>query len=429
MQNTARRNLPGGKKNISNNVYCRSVEGTVYQRAYQCTSLSDRQISKAEFDQLKGEQSSPTVTGTDPPSRIAKPGRHPDLEPFDEAAYVTVTGTVVYDQPQTRSSKIAKIMAGTKIGVHGKIKNSNWYLISLNGVQLGYVLGFDIARTDAAPENNVIANAEAKLSPRAAPTNPDAVAVIIGNRDYEGSIPDVDYAHNDAGAVKKFVTHLLGYDPENVIDLRDATQAKLQATFGNERSHQGKLWSYLDAKGGSDVVIYYSGHGVPGLRDGRGYLLPTDADPDHPEINGYPLDTLYANLEKLEARSITILIDACFSGESHKGMLIRSASPILVTQKDIHKAPKRVVVLTAASGDQLASWDETAKHGLFTRYFLEAVYGAADADKDGAVSLDEVKTYLDDTMTRRARRDFLREQEAWVSGASDTVLVRLGDRE
>ena len=69
---------------------------------------------------------------------------------------------------------------------------------------------------------------------------------------------------------------------------------------------------------------------------------------------------------------------------------------------------------------------EDAKQGLFTRYFLEAVYGAADFDADGAVDLSEVKTYLDRTMTRRARRDFLREQEAWVSGAPETVLVRLG---
>jgi len=253
--------------------------------------------------------------------------------------------------------------------------------------------------------------------------------VIIGNRNYEGRIPAVDYAHNDAGAIKKFIIDLLGYDPDNIIDLRDATKAKVEATFGNERTHQGKLWSYLDAQGGSDVVIYYSGHGVPGQKDGRGYLLPTDADPDHPEINGYPLDTLYANLAKLEARSITVLLDACFSGGSHGGTLIRAASSILVSPREIHAASGGVVVLAAASGDQLASWDEDAKQGLFTRYFLEAAYGAADANADGAVDLGEIKSYLDRTMTRRARRDYLRQQDAWVSGAPETVLVRLGEAE
>ena len=79
-------------------------------------------------------------------------------------------------------------------------------------------------------------------------------------------------------------------------------------------------------------------------------------------------------------------------------------------------------------GNQSASWDEKAKHGLFTRYFLEGVYGAADVDGDKQIELEEIKTYLDQTMTRRARRDFLREQEAWVNGAPDTVLVQLGSQ-
>jgi hypothetical protein len=50
---------------------------------------------------------------------------------------------------------------------------------------------------------------------------------------------------------------------------------------------------------GSDVTVFYSGHGVPGLKSKRGYLLPVNADPNKPEINGYPVDTLYANLAKI----------------------------------------------------------------------------------------------------------------------------------
>ena len=35
--------------------------------------------------------------------------------------------------------------------------------------------------------------------------NPDAIAVIIGNRDYKGSTPDVDFAGNDADAMKNYI--------------------------------------------------------------------------------------------------------------------------------------------------------------------------------------------------------------------------------
>ncbi len=258
-----------------------------------------------------------------------------------------------------------------------------------------------------------------------AATNKDAVAVIIGNKDYTGSVPDVDFAHNDAAAMKRFVVEVLGFREGNIIDLRDAGQARMEAAFGNERSHEGKLWRWIKP-GKSDVVVFYSGHGVPGLKDRRGYLLPVDADPDRPEINGYPVDLLYANLAKLNARSVTVYLDACFSGESPKGLLTRSASSIGLSHVPAKKR-KGITVLTAARGDQLASWDEDARHGLFTRYLLEGLYGAADGaaygDGNGDVTVAEIQSYLDDEMTYQARRRFGRDQEATVRGNVGLVLA------
>ena len=39
----------------------------------------------------------------------------------------------------------------------------------------------------------------------AAAENRDTVAVIIGNMNYTGSVPNVDFAHNDAAAIKRLV--------------------------------------------------------------------------------------------------------------------------------------------------------------------------------------------------------------------------------
>ena len=151
---------------------------------------------------------------------------------------------------------------------------------------------------------------------RADYANPDGVAVVIGNRTYAEGIPEVTFAHRDADAFTRYVLEVLGFDPENVIDLRDATQAQMWSTFGSRASaDRSDLWSYLDPSGGSDVVVYYSGHGAPGIEDMRGYLLPVDADPNTAELNGYPIDVLYRNLSGLdEARSVTVFVDACFSG-------------------------------------------------------------------------------------------------------------------
>ena len=252
----------------------------------------------------------------------------------------------------------------------------------------------------------------------------NGVAVIIGNQTYRHDrVPEVVYAHRDAAAFKRYVVDVLGFDEANIIDLRDAGQAEMETAFGNERDHKGKLWSYLD-QDGSDVVVYYSGHGVPGLRDRKGYLLPVDADPDTAHLNGYPIDLLYANLAKLsEASSVRVFLDACFSGESQAGMLIRSASPVFVTADLPAIAGKAISILTASSGDQVASWDEQAEHGMFTNHLLDALYGGADVDADGRVTGTEAKRYLDRHLTRAARRAYLRDQTAGISGDESMVLA------
>ncbi len=254
--------------------------------------------------------------------------------------------------------------------------------------------------------------------------NKFGVAVIIGNKNYDHErVPEVSFAHRDADAFKQYVEDVLGFRPENIIDLRDATQAQMETAFGNERSHEGQVWSYLDPKGRSDIVVYYSGHGVPGLKDRRGYLLPANANPDTAEINGYPIDLLYGNLGNLkEARSVQIYLDACFSGDSHQGMLVRSASPVFV-KAEVPESTANLTVLTAASDEQVASWDEEAEHGLFTRHLLDALYGDADANGDSQVTAAEVKGYLDETMTVAARRTYLRRQTASLNGSGETVLA------
>ena len=259
------------------------------------------------------------------------------------------------------------------------------------------------------------------LGAGAAPAaNELGVAVIVGNKEYADRVPAVSYAHNDAEAFKRFVTGRLGFDADNVIDLRDATKSQLEAALGVRGMMEGSLlWRYIDPAGGSDVVVFYSGHGVPG-KAGRGYLLPVDSNPDTAELNGYPIDLLYENLGGLRTRSTTVFLDACFSGGSPRGMLIQSASPVYV-EADVSGGAD-MTVLTAASGAQLASWDEEARHGLFTEHLLDGLYGAADADGDGQVTAREAKLHLDRTMTRAARREFGRVQDAGLHGDESAVL-------
>lgn len=260
----------------------------------------------------------------------------------------------------------------------------------------------------------VFADAEAAVR------NTSGVAVIIGNQDYGAGLPKVDYAANDAKSFRSYVVDVLGYDPANIIYLENATKAQLEAVFGNATDFHGKLWRLLDP-GRSDVTVYYSGHGVPG--SGQAFLLPVDADPNTPQINGYAVGQLYENLSKLDAKQVTVFLDACFSGQSVNGSLTRT-SAIGITPKFAQAAPS-LSILTAAAADQVAVWDEETQHGMFTRYLLDALYGAADTDEfgkaDGRVTLAEAKSYLDRNMTRAARR--IGYEQSPTSQGGDAAII------
>jgi len=257
----------------------------------------------------------------------------------------------------------------------------------------------------------------------------DDVAVIIGNRDYQMNnqkIPNVDFALNDAERMRRFVIDTLGYREGNVILVKNATQASLVSLFGNERTARGKLSGWLKADR-SRVFVYYSGHGAPSLADGQGYLLPVDADPNTIELNGYALELLYRNLAQLPARQVTVVLDACFSGSSQKGAVISNASPAILKVVDTKAVLPNATVITATSVSEVASWDESAQMGLFTRQFLEGATGKADQDGfgngDGQVTVAELRNYLTSEVSYLARRLYLREQHPQVVGRDEQVIA------
>lgn len=262
----------------------------------------------------------------------------------------------------------------------------------------------------------------ASVGPAAAAENKDGIAVIVGNRNYGANVPSVDYAHYDAEAMKRYVADVLGYRNHNIFDLRDATKAQLETVFGNRDSHQGRLFD-IARPDRSEVVVFYSGHGVPGKNDRRGYLLPVDAHPDKPQLAGYPLDQLYANLASLRAKSVTVFIDACFSGESAGGMLVNAASNIGLEAAPVRIDDDRLTVLTAARGRELANWDPDARHGLFTEYLLRGLYGGADLNHDRKITAREIMRFLDDEMPYQARRLSGRNQNPDLHGNPDVVVA------
>ena len=262
--------------------------------------------------------------------------------------------------------------------------------------------------------------------------NPSGVAVIIGNKDYSG-VGAVRYAHRDAEAFKRYVVDVLGFDPRNVRYLSNASQAQLLSELGTE-GHPGRLHRLVDryrklseGVAVSDVVVFYSGHGMPSLNPATSgsYLLPVDVDAYNPEINGYSLDLLYRKLSDLPARSVSVFLDACFSGFGGDGAPLIEGSPVFQSSLP-ESVSENMVVLTAADANQVAHWDEAAGHGMFTHHLLDALYGGGDGDGDGKVTAGEARLYLAEHLWRAVFDMTGREQDAVLidgPGTGATVLA------
>ncbi|MBT3361730.1 MAG: caspase family protein [Rhodospirillales bacterium] len=245
---------------------------------------------------------------------------------------------------------------------------------------------------------------------------PDDIAVVIGNADYGKlgkDIPDVIPAYADAESFKQYVLTELGVREGNIIDLRDATSAQLEGVFGSERTHKGQLYDWT-RRNQSRIWVYYSGHGAPAGQNNAAYLVPVDADGARIEINGYPLDVLYRNLAQLPAKSVTVVLEACFSGLSQAGSLMTASSGIYVKPR-LSQVPKNLTVITAGGADQVASWENDKTISLFTKYFLTGMSGKADRNSDGRVGWSELDAYLKDTLTYYARRYYGRDQTAQIT--------------
>lgn len=227
--------------------------------------------------------------------------------------------------------------------------------------------------------------------------NPDAIAVIIGNRNYQHKdVPPVVYGIHDAQIIKQYLTTTMGYKEGNIIFESDATKAKFEALFGIAGNHRGTLYDYIKPKK-SDVFIYYSGHGAPDPNTKKGYFLPVDCDPGKIALNGYPLDTFYENLSRIDAKHITVVVDACFSGGTSSGKsLIASASPTLIVVSNPAIAKGNTICLSSSKFDQISSWYDEKQHGLFTYFFLKAIGGSADKNEDKVVTFQEIYDYVSD---------------------------------
>lgn len=216
--------------------------------------------------------------------------------------------------------------------------------------------------------------------PKATEPRDNTFAVIIGNEDYK-YVAAVPFAARDAAIFAKYCRVTLGLPDDNI-------RLYTNATYGDILDAIDDIKTISEVYNGDiRVIFYYAGHGVPDEATRNAYLLPVDARSQQLKTC-YPIEKLYAELGSLKAHSVTLLLDACFSGSQRgEGMLMSARGVALKPRTDEPKG--NMVAISAATGEETAYPYAEKRHGMFTYYLLSKLQ-----ESGGDVTLGELCDYI-----------------------------------
>ena len=153
------------------------------------------------------------------------------------------------------------------------------------------------------------------------------------------------------------------------------------------------------------------------------YLLPYDGEPRLLEDSALLRSEIFTALQQANPRSVTVFIDACYSGVSRdEEMILADARPISIVPIETD-VPKNFTVFSASSGSEISGSLPEAKHGLFSYFLMKGMEGEADRNGDQQITAGELHAYVQGKVKKQAIR-LGREQTPQLQGDGDRVLVQ-----
>jgi formylglycine-generating enzyme required for sulfatase activity len=276
---------------------------------------------------------------------------------------------------------------------------------------LGFVLvGMLVADAGPAAAQRTRAGSAGPL-PSASDFYGDSWAVIIGINEYTNTrVPKLQYAVNDARSIHQSLV-ALGFRRDRIVTLFDAeaTKARIEGIVGDDLRHK--------VRQNDRVLVFFAGHGKTDRRrsgEPEGYLLPVDGDPDRLFGTAISMSGLRQMADRLPARQILFIVDACYSGYA---IYNRAISDNLLDE--MLKKPA-IQILTAGRQDDQAQ--ERDGHGVFTQVLLQGLTGDAFGPKEW-LSLEELGIWIKQRVWAESDRRQL-PQFGNMAGEGQFVFVR-----
>lgn len=193
--------------------------------------------------------------------------------------------------------------------------------------------------------------------------NDNTYCVIIANEKYR-DVSDVDFAERDGNIFKEYCINTLGIPEKQIRSFINASYTDIKRAIS---------WvETMDdiSDGNSRIILYYAGHGIPSEQDKTAYLIPSDGFPKD-VTTCFKLSDLYSRFGKLKSKSVTILLDACFSGVNRGSgnALIAARGVAIKPREEVLKG--NLIVFTATSDEETALSYHDKRHGMFTYFLLD----------------------------------------------------------
>lgn len=244
-------------------------------------------------------------------------------------------------------------------------------------------------------------------------TRNDTYALVIGNQNYR-FVSDVPYAIHDARVFADYCKKVLGIPSENVHLAEDATKQMIL-----EEEMQDWLANIPDRER-KNLIVYYAGHGVPDVKNNnKSYLLPTDVRGTSPK-RGIALDEFYQTLGDYDFGTTLVFLDACFSGVNRENEgVTEGLRGVEIDAENATLGDGKLVVFSAAQGNETAQGYPEQGHGLFTYYLLKEL-----RDSYGDITLGDLTDRVTYNVKQTAPQMKMRKDQTPSATASDNVSSR-----
>lgn len=239
----------------------------------------------------------------------------------------------------------------------------------------------------------------------------NSYALVVGISTYLNINP-LMYADDDAELFAGFLIEEGICERRNVVRLIDS-----QATATNFYFELEKLLNKTKPK--DRLFIYFAGHGDVENKIQAGFLLCYGTRPSpYPGSDVIDIDMLekYVNAFTQNNTKVILISDACRSGNLAGG-LAGAANTITAMNSRF----RNVIKMLSCQPNQL-SLEKTypnGGHGVFTYHLVNGLYGLADKDADGIVTLRELDFYLEEV-----RNETNKKQTPRFDGDPDARLVK-----